>query len=77
MQQRELPAKFFIVAVISLKTSSAMVEGWRLAVLAGKLQGHIQAGDLHSGHALLPAVADSGRAIANDLRLGYLLKQNR
>lgn len=62
-------------AVISLKTSSAMVGGRHLAVLAGKLQAHIQAGDLHSGQALLPAVADSGRATVNELRLGYLLKK--
>lgn len=62
-------------AVISLKTASAMVGGRHLAVLAGKLQAHIQAGDLHSGQALLPAVADSGRATVNELRLGYLLKK--
>jgi hypothetical protein len=64
-------------AVISLKISSAMVGGRHLAVLAGQLQAHIQAGDLHSGQALLPAVADSGRATVNALRLGYLLKKNR
>jgi hypothetical protein len=63
-------------AVISLKTSSAMVGGNYLAVLAGKLQAHIQAGDLHSGQALLPAVADSGRATVRELRLGYLLEKN-
>jgi hypothetical protein len=43
-------------AVISPKTSSAMVGGRHLAVLAGKLQAHLQAGDLPSGQALLPAV---------------------
>jgi hypothetical protein len=58
-------------AVISLKTASAMVGGRHLAVLAGKLQAHIQAGDLPSGQALLPAVADYGRATVNELRLGY------
>ncbi|WP_240987091.1 Hpt domain-containing protein [Arthrobacter sp. Soil736] len=62
-------------AVISLKTSSAMVGGRHLAFLAGKLQAHIQAGDLHSGQALLLAVADSGRATVHELRLGYLLKK--
>lgn len=64
-------------AVISLKISSAMVGGRHLAILAGKLQAHIQAGDLHSGQAMLPAVADSGRATVDELRLGYLLKKNR
>lgn len=58
-------------AVISLKTASAMVGGRHLAVLAGKLQAHIQAGDLPSGQALLPAVADYGRATVSELRLGY------
>lgn len=63
-------------AVISLKTSSAMVGGRHLAALAGKLEAHIQAGDLHGGQALLPAVADSGRATVNELRLGYLKKNH-
>lgn len=58
-------------AVISLKTSSAMIGGRHLAVLAGKLQAHIQAGDLPSGQALLPAVEVYGRATVNELRLGY------
>ncbi|KRE47751.1 hypothetical protein ASG92_10065 [Arthrobacter sp. Soil736] len=64
-------------AVISLKISSAMVGGKRLAGIAGKLQSLIQAGDLHSGQALLPVVADSGRATVNELNLRYILKNRQ
>lgn len=64
-------------AVISLKTSSAMVGGKRLAGLAGKLQRLIQTGDLRAGQALLPIVADSGRATVNELNLSLALKIRR
>lgn len=61
-------------SVISLRISSAMVGGRHLAGLAGQLQALIQAGDLHSGRALLPVVADSGRATVNELRLSFILE---
>jgi HPt (histidine-containing phosphotransfer) domain-containing protein len=64
-------------AIISLKTSSAMVGGRHLAGIAGRLQALIQAGDLHSGQALLPVVADSGRATVNELNLSYILKNRQ
>jgi hypothetical protein len=60
-------------AVISLRISSAMVGGMRLAHLAETLQAHISAGDLETGEALLASLDDCGSATVEELQLSYLL----
>ena len=61
-------------AVLSLKTSSAMVGGVRLAELAGELEDAIR-GRRHSTCArlLLREVAESGNDTVDELQSGYIL----
>jgi len=60
-----------IDAAISLKVSSAMVGGLRLARLAEKLEAAIRAGVLHDRERVIASVAESGRAMVGELRLRY------
>ncbi|BAS16340.1 hypothetical protein AHiyo8_46430 [Arthrobacter sp. Hiyo8] len=59
-------------AVISLKVSSAMVGGLRLAHLAERLEATVRNGDLGEGADLLAGIAVHGRATVKELRLGYM-----
>ncbi|MDQ0241426.1 Hpt domain-containing protein [Arthrobacter bambusae] len=59
-------------AVISLKVSSAMVGGLRLAHLAATLEATVREGELRDGADLLAAIAVHGQATVNELRLRYI-----
>ncbi len=61
-------------AVLSLKTSSTMVGGVRLALLAGQFEERIRNGDLKDTGSLLAAVAECGRATVLELRGSYVLR---
>ncbi|MFP5367632.1 MAG: Hpt domain-containing protein [Actinomycetes bacterium] len=56
-------------AVISIRVSSAMVGGHRLAWLAGQLEEAVSSGDLAAGRELLDGVAGCGRETVAELRL--------
>lgn len=58
-----------IDAVISLKVSSAMVGGVRLAQLAEQLEQALKQGDLDTGLALMGKVTKYGHDTVNELRL--------
>ncbi len=60
-------------AVLSLKTSSAMVGGLRLAQLAGELENAIRAGDMGHALALLRDVAERGGETVDELQFSYVL----
>lgn len=59
-------------AVISLKVSSAMVGGLRLARLAQTLETTIRKGDMRGGTALLALISLHGQATVKELQLRYL-----
>lgn len=59
-------------AVISLKASSAMVGGTRLAHLAGMLEAVIRGGNMSRSMALLPLISKLGSATVMALRAGYI-----
>lgn len=59
-------------AVISLKISSAMVGGLRLAWLAEQLEHLIRREDYDSGHSVLAEVAEHGGQTVRELRFMYL-----
>ena len=59
-------------AVLSLKTSSAMVGGVRLAELARELEDAIRLRDSDLARLLLHEVAESGNDTVDELQLGYL-----
>jgi len=61
-------------AVISLKVSSAMVGGARMARLAETLEAFIRDGDFPRGRALLATVAHHGSATVKELQLSYITK---
>lgn len=60
-------------AVLSLKTSSAMVGGLRLAQLAGELEDAIRAGDIDRALSLLCDVAERGGETVDELQYSYVL----
>ena len=60
-------------AVLSLKTSSAMVGGLRLAQLAGQLENALRAGDMAHALALLRVVAERGGETVDELQFSYVL----
>ena len=60
-------------AVLSLKTSSAMVGGLRLAQLAGELEDSIRAGDMDHALSLLRDVAERGDETVDELQFSYVL----
>lgn len=59
-------------AVISLKISSAMVGGLRLAWLAEQLEHFIRREDYDGGHSVLAEVAEHGGKTVRELRFMYL-----
>ena len=61
-------------AILSLKTSSTMVGGVRLALLAGQFEEHIRNGDISDLRSLLAAVAECGHATVLELRGSYVLR---
>jgi HPt (histidine-containing phosphotransfer) domain-containing protein len=67
LDRRDYPAA--IDAVISLKVSSAMVGGVRLAQLAEQLEQAIRQGDLDAGLALMGKITHYGHKTVNELRL--------
>jgi hypothetical protein len=63
-----------IDAVISLKVSSAMVGGLRLARLAEALEATLRAGNLSDGASVLAMISLHGQATVKELRQRYLRK---
>ncbi|MDN4642708.1 Hpt domain-containing protein [Arthrobacter sp. PsM3] len=61
-------------AVLSLKTSSAMVGGVRLAELASELEDAIRVRDAHRARLLLRQVAESGNETVGELQLSHNLR---
>ncbi|NUT69813.1 Hpt domain-containing protein [Pseudarthrobacter sp. C4D7] len=61
-------------AVISLKISSAMVGGIRLAKLAELLEALIRRGDFVRGQAMMPGVAEDGARTVSALQTTYILE---
>ena len=61
-------------AVISLKVSSAMVGGLRLARLAEALEATLRKGDLRDGASVLAMISLHGHATVKELRQRYLGK---
>jgi hypothetical protein len=61
-------------ATLSLKTSSTMVGGVRLAQLAAQLEEHIRDGDLRDAQPLLNAIAECGHATVHELKHSYVLR---
>ncbi|MDQ0768337.1 HPt (histidine-containing phosphotransfer) domain-containing protein [Pseudarthrobacter defluvii] len=62
-------------AVISLKISSAMVGGVRLARLAELLEGLIRQGDFLQGQAMMAGVAQDGARTVSELQETYILEK--
>ncbi|BCW67969.1 hypothetical protein NicSoilB4_27320 [Arthrobacter sp. NicSoilB4] len=60
-------------AVLSLKTSSAMVGGVQLARLAGELEDAVRGGDMERASSLLGEVAESGSETVDELQYSYIL----
>ena len=60
-------------AVLSLKTSSAMVGGVQLARLAGELEDAVRGGDMDRAGSLLGEVAESGSETVDELQYSYIL----
>lgn len=63
-------------AVLSLKTSSAMVGGVQLAELAAELQVAIRGGDMDRARSLLARVAESGSDTVDELQCSYIRPEN-
>ncbi len=62
-------------AVISLKISSAMVGGVRLAKLAEVLEALIRQGDFVQGRAMMAGVAHDGARTVSELQSTFILEQ--
>ncbi|MHA7222067.1 Hpt domain-containing protein [Arthrobacter sp. RHLT1-20] len=60
-------------AVLSLKTSSTMVGGVRLAQLAGELEEAVRDGDMGQAQSMLGDVAEQGSETVDELQFGYVL----
>ncbi|MFF2031783.1 Hpt domain-containing protein [Arthrobacter sp. NPDC058192] len=73
LERRDLPGS--LDAVLSLKTSSAMVGGLRLAKLAGELEGVLRAGDMDRALSLLLDVAQRGGETLDELQFSYVLRE--
>ncbi|HAP90536.1 MAG TPA: hypothetical protein DEP82_04350 [Arthrobacter bacterium] len=63
-------------AVISMRITSAMVGGIRLASLAQALEDAIRRGDFVQGNALLAGVAEHGVRTVSELQANYILKND-
>ena len=61
-------------AIISLRITSAMVGGLRLARLAELLEAVIRQGDFGQGQALMQRVAEDGDRTVSELQANYILK---
>jgi hypothetical protein len=61
-------------AAISLKITSAMVGGLRLAKLAELLEALIRQGDFTKGQVLMERVAEDGGQTVSELQANYILK---
>ncbi|MEW1805661.1 Hpt domain-containing protein [Pseudarthrobacter sp. NPDC080039] len=61
-------------AVISLKISSAMVGGIRLARLAELLEGLIRQGDFARSQAMMADIAQDGALTVSELQATYILE---
>lgn len=61
-------------AILSLKTSSAMVGGVQLARLAGALEDAVRGGDMERANSLLGQVAESGSETVDELQYSYILE---
>jgi hypothetical protein len=60
--------------IISLKITSAMVGGLRLARLAEVLEAVIRQGDFRQGQAMMGQVTENGNRTVSELRANYILK---
>ncbi|MGO4588558.1 Hpt domain-containing protein [Paenarthrobacter sp. 2TAF44] len=60
--------------ILSLRTSSAMVGGVRLSVLAALLEEHILNGELRNAQPLLDEIAECGQRTVKELRKSYVLR---
>ena len=63
-------------AVISLKITSAMVGGLRLARLAELLESVIRQGNFGQGEILMKRVAEDGNQTVSELQTSYILKND-
>ena len=63
-------------AVISLKITSAMVGGLRLAKLAELLEAVIRRGDFRRGQVLMVRVAEDGGQTISELQANYILEND-
>ena len=63
-------------AVISLKITSAMVGGLRLAKLAELLEAVIRMGDFGQGQSLMERVAEDGGQTVSELQATYILEND-
>lgn len=61
-------------AIISLRITSAMVGGLRLARLAEMLETVIRQGDFGQGQAMMERVAEHGDRTVSELQANYILK---
>lgn len=61
-------------AIISLRITSAMVGGVRLARLAEVLESVIRQGDFGQGQAMMESVAENGDQTVSELQANYILK---
>ncbi|UVJ39140.1 Hpt domain-containing protein [Arthrobacter sp. CJ23] len=61
-------------AILSLRTSSTMVGGVRLARLAAQLEEHIRNSDLREAQPLLKDVAECGHRTVQELKDSYVLR---
>lgn len=61
-------------AIISLRITSAMVGGLRLARLAEMLETVIRQGDFGQGQAMMERVAENGDRTVSELEANYILK---
>ncbi|MDQ0031404.1 Hpt domain-containing protein [Arthrobacter bambusae] len=63
-------------AVLSLRTSSTMVGGVRLADLAAQLEEHIRKSELREARPLLKEVAECGHLTVQELKDSYVLRND-
>ena len=61
-------------AILSLRTSSSMLGGTRLAVLAARVEEHVNTGDLRSAQPLLNDLSECGELTVQELKASYVLR---
>jgi HPt (histidine-containing phosphotransfer) domain-containing protein len=74
IELEDIPAA--VDAVLSLKTSSTMVGGVRLAALASRLEDLIRTRDLHEAIPLLASILGCGDATVEQLQSSYVLRND-